>query len=80
MSQLRTTSLHAARCGQAFRVVRLEGDHALCRRLYEMGFCENARIHKLTHGGALICCVCDARVAISARLAAMIFVQEAGAN
>jgi ferrous iron transport protein A len=74
------TSLHAASCGKDVRVVRLEAEHGVCQRLNEMGFCENASIKKLAHGGALLCCVCGVRVAISARLAEMIVVQEIGAN
>jgi ferrous iron transport protein A len=79
-STVQPTSLHAARCGKEVRVVRLEGDHGICQRLGEMGFCENASIKKLSHGGALLCCVCGVRVAISAKLAERIFVQEVGAN
>ena len=72
-------SLHAARCGQNVRVVRL-AEHPMCQRLCEMGFCENACIKKVAHGGALICHVCGVRVAISAKLAELIFVQEVGVN
>ncbi len=74
------TSLRAARCGQDVRVVRLEAEHGLCQRLSEMGFCENACIKKLSQGGALLCCVCGVRVAISAKLAEKIVVQEIGIN
>ena len=74
------TSLHAARCGRDVRVVRLEAEHSLCQRLSEMGFCENACIKKLAHGGALLCCVCGVRIAISAKLAEKIVVQEIGIN
>jgi Fe2+ transport system protein FeoA len=45
-----------------------------------MGFCENACVRKIVHGAALICSVCGVRIAISARLAAMIFVKETGWN
>lgn len=75
-----TTSLHAARCGQTVRVTGLAGERAVCQRLCEMGFCENAHIQKIAHGGALICCVCGVRVALSARLAEQIFVQEVAKN
>lgn len=74
------TSLHAARCGRDVRVIRLEAAEGVCQRLCEMGFCENACIKKLAHGGALLCCVCGVRVAISAKLAELIVVQEIGAN
>jgi ferrous iron transport protein A len=80
MSDFTTSSLHAASCGDEVRVVRLAADHGVCQRLLEMGFCENACIKKLTHGAAMICSVCDVRVAISAKLAELIFVQKIGRN
>ena len=69
-------SLQAAKCGKPMRVVRLEGEHSVCRRLSEMGFCEDASVKKIAHGGALICLVCGVRVAISGKLAEKIVVRE----
>ena len=80
MSNPTTSSLRSVSCGEEVRVVRLTGDHSVCQRLSEMGFCENACIKKLTHGAAMICSVCDVRVAISAKLAELIFVQKIGRN
>ena len=77
MNRNNETTLEKARCGKPVRVTRLDTDHEAHQRLCEMGFCENATILKLAHGSALICLVCGVRVAISARLAECIFVQEA---
>jgi ferrous iron transport protein A len=80
MNRNNETSLDKARCGKPIRVTRLDADHAAHQRLCEMGFCENALIRKIAHGAALICSVCGVRVAISARLAEKIFVQEMSFN
>ncbi len=74
------TTLEEVHCGKAVRVTRLNTDHEAHQRLREMGFCENACVRKIVHGAALICSVCGVRIAISARLAAMIFVKETGWN
>jgi Fe2+ transport system protein FeoA len=71
------TTLQAAGCGKQVRITRLDADHDAHQRLCEMGFCQNAAVLKIAHGAALICLVCGVRVAISARLAERIFVQEA---
>lgn len=76
MNRNNETTLDKARCGAPIRVTRLDADHEAHQRLCEMGFCENASIRKIAHGAALICSVCGVRVAISARLASKIFVQE----
>jgi len=78
MNRNNETTLEEARCGKVMRVTRLDADHEAHQRLCEMGFCENACIRKIAHGAALICSVCGVRVAISARLAEKIFVQEMG--
>jgi len=78
MNRNKETTLDKARCGKAIRVTRLDADHEAHQRLCEMGFCENASIRKIAHGAALICSVFGVRVAISARLAEKIFVQEIG--
>jgi len=80
MNRNKETTLDRAGCGKAMRVTRLDAGHEAHQRLCEMGFCENACIRKIAHGAALICSVCGVRVAISARLAEKIFVQEMGRN
>ena len=41
-----------------------------------MGFCENALVTKIRGGADLVCWVCGARVALSARLAKQILVEH----
>ena len=58
-------------------VFRLTSEPALCERLREMGFCENAKIKCVSKGGnGLICQVCNSRVGINEQLARQIVVSE----
>ena len=69
------SSLYEARIGSQVRVLELKGEPAVCQRLREMGVCEFAHISKISHGEALICRVCDVRIALSKRLAKNILVE-----
>ena len=62
--------------GTEVRVSRLECPPQTCQRLREMGFCENALVTKIRGGADLVCWVCGARVALSARLAKQILVEH----
>ena len=61
--------------GKQVRVSRLDCAPGTCQRLREMGFCENALVRKIRGGADLVCWVCGARVALSARLARQILVE-----
>lgn len=62
--------------GQSVRIECLRGEDGVCQRLREMGFCESATVEKIADSGALICKVCDAKVAISKGLAQSIIVKD----
>ncbi|HTP80359.1 MAG TPA: FeoA family protein [Bacteroidota bacterium] len=56
--------------GLKVRIAQLRSRPETCRRLREMGFCENAVIRCVMNGdGGVICEVCDARVGLNAELA-----------
>ena len=57
------------------RIKVLKGEPQLCHRLREMGFCEFAKIRKISENGGLICDVCGVRIALSRRLAKNILVE-----
>lgn len=67
-------TLFGASVGCDFQVVALKGSAATCHRLREMGFCEQARVRKITDGGNTVCTVCGSRVALSKKLAESIVV------
>lgn len=60
--------------GECVRVEGLRGETGECQRLREMGFCELAKVERITGSKALICKVCDTRVIISEELAKNIIV------
>lgn len=62
--------------GEEVRIECLEGEVGDCQRLREMGFCEKAKVEKITENGALICKVCDTKVIISEELARNIIIGE----
>ena len=62
--------------GQQVEISCLKGEEGVCQRLRELGFCENAKVEKLAESGALLCKVCDTKVAISKELAESIIVKE----
>jgi len=74
------TALSAVRPGSSVRVLRLDGEDALCRRLREMGFAENAVVRCLQTGPACVCQVQHSRVGLSGRLAERIFVEPVRAD
>lgn len=67
--------LGETRAGSTVRVVRLEGEESLCRRLREMGFCEEAEVKVVSAGGQVVCQVCGSRVGLSRGLAGSILVR-----
>lgn len=69
------TTLSTVRPGSQVRVLKLEAEEALCHRLREMGFAENAVVHCVQSGAACICRIQHARVGLSSRLASRIYVE-----
>jgi ferrous iron transport protein A len=67
--------LSHVRAGVAVRIKRLCAAPELQNRLRELGFCEDQIIRLLTSQTNFICQVCNARLAISERLADVILVE-----
>lgn len=65
--------------GERVRIAQLCGQADTCRRLREMGFCEEAEIHVVNAGAAILCQICGARVGLSRQLAATIMVSRMAA-
>ncbi len=74
MPEARTGMLGEARPGATVRVVRVEGEAALSRRLREMGFCEQAEVRVASVGAQVVCHVRGSRVGLSRGLAESIVV------
>lgn len=70
-------TLRSAPVGCPLVIKELRADSASCLRLRELGFCEAARVSKLTAGGNLICSVCGVRVALALRLGELVVVEPA---
>jgi ferrous iron transport protein A len=70
-----TTNLCDVASSVTVRIKALQGEPGVCQRLREMGFCEFARIRKISEGGALICHVCGVNVILSRHLAKNILVE-----
>jgi Fe2+ transport system protein FeoA len=61
---------------EAARICRLDGEHAGVARLKALGVCVGRRIELLKAGDPLILRVLGARVGLSARLAAKVYVDS----
>lgn len=61
------TTLSQAAVGGELKIVGLRG--AACRRLRELGFCEDLSLCKLSDGRNLLCNVCGTRLVLSKKLA-----------
>ncbi len=68
--------LSRVKAGVAVRIKRLCASPEMQIRLREVGFCEEQIIQLLTNQTNCICKVCNARLAISQGLAALILVQQ----
>lgn len=62
-----TMTLSQAAVGCDFQIKLVAGP--ACRQLREIGFCEQMRVRKLTHGRNMLCTVCGTRLALSRELA-----------
>ena len=69
----RLVSLNEAKLGCPLRICKLQGDG--CRKLREIGFCEQMKICKLSNGRNMICSMCGTRLALSKKLAKQILVE-----
>ena len=67
--------LNRVRAGLAVRIRKLCAPPEVSRRLREIGFREDQVVKLLTSQTNIICLVCNARLAISARLAQGILVE-----
>jgi ferrous iron transport protein A len=65
--------LNEAKLGCPLRICKLQGNG--CRRLREMGFCEELKICKLSNGRNMVCAMCGTRLALSKKLAEQIMVE-----
>ncbi len=66
-------TLSKARAGCPLRIRQLEG--GACKRLREIGFCEELEICKLSNGRNMICSVCGTRLALSKKLGDQVLVE-----
>ncbi len=62
--------------GESVRVECLRGKTSDCQRLREMGFCELAKVVKVTGSRAMVCKVCDTKVVISEELAKNVIIAD----
>lgn len=68
-------TLSQAAVGCDFQIKLVAGP--ACRQLREIGFCEQMRVRKLTHGRNMLCTVCGTRLALSKELADQVQVSPA---
>ena len=61
--------------GAQAEIFRLGGKDAINHRLRELGFCEAAKVRKISGRHTVMCEVCGTKLAISAELAQLIHVQ-----
>jgi ferrous iron transport protein A len=71
--------LSRVRAGAVVCIKQLATAPDVTDRLRELGFCEEARIKLLARQSSFICQVCNARLAISAKLADSILVEALSA-
>ncbi|MFT3829662.1 MAG: FeoA family protein [Opitutaceae bacterium] len=66
--------------GVQAEIFRLGGKETINHRLRELGFCEAARVRKISGRSTVMCEVCGTKLAISAELAQLIHVQPLAAG
>ena len=72
---MNTTTLFNAPVGQYMRIQEIQSEPAVCQRLRELGFCENALVRCMINTqGNLICEVCHSRIGITSKIAQDILV------
>ena len=70
--------LSRVKAGAEVRIKQLRAPPAVARQLREIGLCEEQRVRLIAAPLGFICLVCQARLALSPRLADMILVQADG--
>lgn len=60
--------------GRHARIHNLRSTPDVCKRLREMGFCENALVRCVTKGDNIICEVCNSRIGLNKEIAGSILV------
>ncbi|MGP8200642.1 MAG: FeoA family protein [Limisphaerales bacterium] len=70
-----TCQLSRVKAGMSVRIKELSAPPNVTQRLREIGFGEQQVIRLLVRQSNLICLVCNARLALSSRLAQMIIVE-----
>jgi ferrous iron transport protein A len=68
-------ALSSARPGSSVRVRKLQAQPEVCRRLREMGFCEDTVVRCIQTGAACVCVIQHSRVGLSSHLAGQILVE-----
>ena len=76
----RVCPLSRVQAGEVVCIKQLVTTPEITNRLRELGFCEEQRIKLLARQSNFICQVCNARLAISGKLADMIMVQAVPAS
>ncbi len=69
--------LSRIRAGDSVRIKQLLESSGVAGRLRELGFCEDQVVRLVARQSTFICQVCNARLAISAKLAEFILVEPA---
>lgn len=72
--------LSRVQVGMVVCIKKLDASPELTDRLRELGFCEQQRIKLLRRHPGVICQVCNARLALSDKLAEAIFVELPAAS
>ncbi|MSU61974.1 MAG: ferrous iron transport protein A [Pedosphaera sp.] len=72
--------LSRIRAGDSVRIKQLLESSGVASRLRELGFCEEQVVRLIARQSTFICQVCNARLAISAKLAEFILVEPASAT
>ncbi|MBI4657837.1 MAG: ferrous iron transport protein A [Verrucomicrobia bacterium] len=72
--------LNRVQAGATVRIREITAPAETCRRLREIGFCEEQVIHLVAHHGNIICQVQNCRMGIGARLAESILVEQLAAE
>ncbi|NWK57163.1 ferrous iron transport protein A [Verrucomicrobiaceae bacterium N1E253] len=68
-------TLSQAQAGCMLRICKLEGKG--CRRLREIGLCEEMQICKLSNGRNMLCSMCGTKLAVSRKLGEQVMVEVA---
>lgn len=71
----RRIPLDQVKAGKRVRIKELAATEEMTGRLRELGFCEGQIIRLITCGSHIICQVCNARMALTAKLAQMVLVE-----